>query len=50
VNEYEELQAHFMLNVDETCVMANEETIQIIGDKDKKNMKKLWMTIGNLLQ
>ena len=34
--EYAELQAHFMLNVDETCVMANEGTIRIIGDKDKK--------------
>jgi hypothetical protein len=42
--ELKEHKAHYMLNLDETCILAGEGTVKIIGDGSKKSMKRCSMT------
>jgi hypothetical protein len=39
------LHPHFMLNLDETCVMVSCGTLRIVGDATIKNMKGLQQQI-----
>ena len=40
---FNDLRAHFIVNVDETCVITSEGTVKDIGDADrKKHTKNNW--------
>lgn len=36
IKNFADLHPHFMLNLDETCIMANEGSVRIVGDIDIK--------------
>ena len=38
---FADLHPHFMLNLDETCIMANEGSVRIVGDMDIKKHEKI---------
>ena len=38
--EYKPLSAHFVLNLDETCIMSNEGNLRVIGSSLKKKHEK----------
>ncbi len=42
--EFKEHRAQFMLNLDETCILASEGRVKIIGDGSKNIMKRCKMT------
>jgi hypothetical protein len=39
-HEFEKVRAHFLGNAEETCILANEGTIKIVGSADKKKHEK----------
>jgi len=38
--KFNDLRPHFIVNVDETCVMASEGTVKVIGDEDREKHTK----------
>jgi hypothetical protein len=39
-DEFNNKRAHFMLNLDETCVMASDGNLKVIADASKKKTRK----------
>jgi hypothetical protein len=38
--DFEQKKAHFMLNLDETCVMASDGNLKVVGDASRKKQEK----------
>jgi hypothetical protein len=38
--DFEQKKAHFMLNLDETCVMASDGNLKVVGDASRKQQEK----------
>jgi hypothetical protein len=43
-DEYTIVRSFFRVNLDETGVLANEGTVKVIGDSEKRNMRRTWTT------
>jgi hypothetical protein len=41
VEEFNGVRAHFMLNLDETCMLASNSNLRIIADDSRKNKEKM---------
>jgi hypothetical protein len=44
VKHFLEKRAHFMLNLDKTCVMASDGNLRVIADAYRKKQEKIQMT------